>query len=384
MIESFSTILLLAGSSTRCELGYNKVLHLINNKPIFMYSLEKFLSVKECTKVVVVCKKEEEKIIKQYISNDFSERITFAYGGLTRQDSVFNGLEKITEEYVLIHDGARPFITTSDIKEVFEELKKSHLVTLASKCCEALRYVDDDYSKSVERNKMYSIKTPQGLMKSDLIYSLKKAEEENISFYDDVSAVEKYIGISPKIVVCKNNNIKITENEDVEMAEKILKNIPQFLIGHSCDTHRLESGDFIILGGEKITCEFRVVAHSDGDALYHSIAEALLGALSKGDLGTWFPDNDPKYKGIASKYFLIETAKMVNDSGYEIVNIDSTIYIEKPMMTPFISKMKNNISDCLNIDLNQINVKATRGEKVGPIGESKAVMAETVLLLKKK
>lgn len=381
MIKDFSTIILLAGLSTRCDLGYNKVLYLINNKPVFRYSLDKFLEFENCKKVVIVCKKDDEKKIKHYL-NDTS-KIEIAYGGDTRQLSVLNGLKKVDTQYVLIHDGARPIIEKKDIISVLSALENNRSVSLASPSYESLRFINDNSNSILDRDKVVNIKTPQGVMKDDLMYSLNEAINDGLNFTDDVSVIEKYCNIIPKIVLCNNTNIKITKNEDLEIVESLLKKKSCYRIGHSCDTHRLEKGEGITIGGIFITCEFAVVAHSDGDVLFHSLAEAIIGALGKGDLGKWFSDKDAKYKGISSKYFLERTKEMLENEGYEIVNIDSTIYIEKPMMSPYIDLMKENISDILGIENEIINIKATRGEKVGPIGESKAVSSETVILLKK-
>lgn len=379
---NFSTILLLAGSSNRCELGYNKVLYLINKKPIFRYSLDEFLKFDNCEKIIIVCKKEEEKEIKRYLPNDALNKIEVVYGGTLRQESVLNGLKKVETEYVLIHDGARPCIKKEDINNVLVKLEKNKVVTLATLSQESLRYIDDESTFVLDRSKVINIKTPQGMLKDDLIFALNEANKNNLVFTDDVSAIEKYFNLTPEIVIGSNNNIKVTKYEDLKMVESILEKKELYRIGHSCDTHRLEKGEEIIVGAVKIPCEFKVIAHSDGDVLFHSIAEAIIGALGMGDLGKWFSDKDPKYKNISSSYFLEETKKMLLEAGWEIVNIDSTIFVEKPMMAPFIEMMKLNISKCLEIDLDLINVKATRGEKVGPIGESKAISSETVLMIK--
>lgn len=382
MIKSFSVILLLAGASNRCELGYNKVLYLVNKKPLFRYSLDEFLKVDSCEKVIIVCKKEEEKEIEKYLPNEFLNKIEIVYGGALRQESVLNGLKKVETDYVLIHDGARPCIKKVDINNVLLNLENSKTVTLATLSQESMRYINDDSTYVLDRNKVINIKTPQGMLTNDLIFALNEASKDGLIFTDDVSAIEKYFKISPKIVACSNNNIKVTKYEDLKMVESILEKKEVYRIGHSCDTHRLENGNEIIVGGVKISCEFKIVAHSDGDVLYHSIAEAIIGALGMGDLGKWFSDKDPKYKNISSSYFLEKTKEMLINEGYEIVNIDSTIYVEKPMMAPYIEKMKTNISNCLDILESQINLKATRGEGVGPIGESKAISSETVIMIK--
>ena len=155
-------------------------------------------------------------------------------------------------------------------------------------------------------------------------------------------------------------------------------------IGQSIDIHRLDKGNHIPLGGVKIDCDFSMVAHSDGDALLHAISESILGALALGDLGHHFPDTDPKYKGISSMILLKEVAQLMEERNYEIGNIDSLIIIEKLKMAPYIEMMRENISKACNCKIDQVSVKATRGEKLGFVGESKGVVATAVVLLNEK
>ena len=155
-------------------------------------------------------------------------------------------------------------------------------------------------------------------------------------------------------------------------------------IGQSRDIHKLVEGRDLIIGGVKIPYEKGLLGHSDADVLTHAIIESLIGAMALKDIGTHFPDNDPKYEGISSLLLLDETNKLLKDNGYKIINIDSLILIEKPKMAPYIDKMRENIAEHLNIDISQINIKATRGEGLGFVGESKGVMAEAVCLIDKE
>lgn len=155
-------------------------------------------------------------------------------------------------------------------------------------------------------------------------------------------------------------------------------------IGQSVDIHRLDKGNHITLGGVSINCDFSLVAHSDGDALVHAISESILGALALGDLGHHFPDTDPKYKDISSILILKEVVKLMEERNYEIGNIDSLIIIEKPKMAPYIEMMRENIAGACNCRLDQVSVKATRGEKLGFVGESKGVVATAIVLLNEK
>ena len=155
-------------------------------------------------------------------------------------------------------------------------------------------------------------------------------------------------------------------------------------IGHSYDLHRLGKDNKLIVGGIPIPSDLGAIGHSDADALLHTIAEALLGALALGDLGKFFPDTSDKYKDIDSSILVKEVMKKVSSKGYSIVNIDSTIHLEKPKLRKYIDDIRQNIANILKLDIDQVSVKATTSEGIGIIGESKAIAAETVVLLEKK
>lgn len=155
-------------------------------------------------------------------------------------------------------------------------------------------------------------------------------------------------------------------------------------IGQSTDIHQLSSERPLILGGINIPSEKGCVGHSDADVLVHVIAESILGALALGDLGKHFPDTDPKYKGISSLLLLQHTVDLMHEKGYKIVNLDALVIIEKPKLAPYLMMMKEKLCPILEIEFDQINLKATRGEKLGYIGRSEGVMAQCVILLEEK
>lgn len=152
-------------------------------------------------------------------------------------------------------------------------------------------------------------------------------------------------------------------------------------IGQSSDIHQLAPGRKLILGGVEIPHEKGLVGHSDADALVHAVAEAILGALALGDLGKWFPDTDPKWEGVSSLIILKEVARMMQEKGYHIGNVDALVMIERPKMAPHIMKMRENIASCLHTDIDNVSVKATRGEKLGFVGREEGVLAQAVVLL---
>lgn len=154
-------------------------------------------------------------------------------------------------------------------------------------------------------------------------------------------------------------------------------------IGQSSDIHQLVEGRALILGGVHIPHTKGLLGHSDADALLHAIAESMLGALALGDLGKHFPDSDEQYKGMDSLIILKLVYGIIQERGYRINNLDSLIMIEKPKMAPYIETMRKNVAQALQCDLSQINMKATRGEKLGFIGREEGVLAQCVVLLVK-
>lgn len=155
-------------------------------------------------------------------------------------------------------------------------------------------------------------------------------------------------------------------------------------IGQSTDIHQLQEGRKLILGGVEIPHTKGLLGHSDADALTHAIAESILGALALGDLGKWFPDTDEKWKGANSLHILEAVRNMMDEKGYKIGNVDALIMIEKPKMAPHIQQMRENIARCLCCDVDQISIKATRGEKMGFVGREEGVQAFSVVLLEEK
>lgn len=154
-----------------------------------------------------------------------------------------------------------------------------------------------------------------------------------------------------------------------------------FRIGQSTDIHQIEEGRPLMLGGIEIPSSFGLKGHSDADVLLHAITEAIIGALGKGDIGTHFPDTDNQYKGIDSAVLLKKVVTMMRNEGYALCNIDSLVMAESPKLAPYKDQMKERIAQICDIDKTRVNVKATRGEKLGFIGRKEGMQAEAIVLL---
>ncbi|AGA72144.1 2-C-methyl-D-erythritol 2,4-cyclodiphosphate synthase [Pseudomonas plecoglossicida] len=152
-------------------------------------------------------------------------------------------------------------------------------------------------------------------------------------------------------------------------------------IGHGYDVHRFCDGDFITLGGVRIPHKYGLLAHSDGDVLLHALSDALLGAAALGDIGKHFPDTDPQFKGADSRVLLRHVVGIVQAKGWKVGNIDATIVAQAPKMAPHIETMRKLIAEDLQVELDQVNVKATTTEKLGFTGREEGIAVHSVALL---
>lgn len=154
-------------------------------------------------------------------------------------------------------------------------------------------------------------------------------------------------------------------------------------IGHGFDAHRIEPGDGVALGGVRIECPWRVIAHSDGDVLIHALCDALLGALGAGDIGKLFPDTDARFKGIDSRELLAEVMRRVHAAGWRVGNADLTLVAQVPKVAPHVETMRTQLAGLLGVEAGTVNVKATTNEGMGHIGRREGIAAHAVVLIER-
>jgi 2-C-methyl-D-erythritol 2,4-cyclodiphosphate synthase len=151
--------------------------------------------------------------------------------------------------------------------------------------------------------------------------------------------------------------------------------------GLGWDTHRIALGRPLILGGVAIAADFGLDGHSDADILSHAVTDALLGAAALGDIGMHFPDTDPRWKGADSAQFLVHAAALVRDAGYEIVNVDSTVILEKPKLKHYRVAIRESLARTLGLELDRVSVKFKTAEQVGPVGEGRSAEAQAIVTI---
>jgi 2-C-methyl-D-erythritol 4-phosphate cytidylyltransferase / 2-C-methyl-D-erythritol 2,4-cyclodiphosphate synthase len=376
MSNKIGAIVLAAGKGKRMNIDKNKVFLSLDGKPIFYHSIKSFANSKRIDQIVVVCASDEQNDIMHHIK-DIKANITFAIGGKERQDSVYNGLVKLADdiEFVMVHDSARPYLLASTIHDCADSLIEYGSAVVGVYCIDTIKRVQDqNIVETLDRKHLVNIQTPQCFKKQTLLDAHQNAQSDGFLGTDESMLVAR-LGEPIKLVVGDYSNIKITTKADLPDKEKKMK------IGHGADVHAFTKNRKLILGGVHIPYELGLNGHSDADVLVHAIMDSLLGAASLKDIGNLFPDNDASFKDISSLTLLKKVDAHMKNLGYSVGNIDCTLEMQAPKVSPFIVSMRQNIAACLNVALDQINIKATTTEKLGFVGRCEGIKATCVCLI---
>jgi 2-C-methyl-D-erythritol 2,4-cyclodiphosphate synthase len=232
------------------------------------------------------------------------------------------------------------------------------------------------------RGGLWRALTPQVFAFAPLIDALGRAVRDRVTVTDEAQAMER-LGVQPLLVAGSPFNIKVTQAEDLLTADRILRSTgaATMRIGQGYDVHAFGPGNFVMLGGVRITHSQGVVAHSDGDVVIHALCDAILGALAQGDIGQHFPDTDPRYRGADSRVFLREVAGRLRAAGLRLVNADITVIAEAPRISTHRAAMCQHLAADLGVGTERINIKATTTERLGFIGRGEGLAAQAAVLL---
>jgi len=322
-----------------------------------------------------------------------SQRLQTAIGGANRQDSVMSGLLHLEEhaapeDWVLVHDAARPCLTARDLSALLDALDDATRggsvgAVLAAPIVDTVkRERDGAVVETVDRQGLWRALTPQVFGFAGLRRALDDAARAGIAVTDEAQAMER-LGLRPTLVRGSAFNIKVTRAEDLGIASDILKTTEQrkMRIGQGFDVHTFGPGEHVVLGGVRIAYSKGVVAHSDGDVVIHALCDALLGALGEGDIGRHFPDTDPRYRGADSRVFLREVAARMHAAGLALVNADITVLAEAPRIAAHRESMAANLAADLGVQPRLVNIKATTTERLGFIGRGEGLAALASVLI---
>ena len=359
-------IILASGQSKRFNSSKPKQFIKYKNKALFEHSLDKALKSKLFKKIIIVT--NDKKQIKKKYSKD----VLIIKGGKERSDSSLIAL-KFIKNYkpnnVLIHDAARPNFTIKLLKNLINSLKKNKASIPVISSKDSIKYKVKNQLFNLNRKNSYLTQTPQAFKFKD-VYNLSIKQKSKIQ--DEATL---FIENNLKLNFIKGEilNNKITFKEDLIN--------PKTYFGIGFDIHRLVKNKKLYLGGIKIPYHSGLKGHSDGDVILHAIIDALLGAMRKKDIGTFFPDNKNKFKNIRSPKMLKPIIEILNNNNFYINNLDINLICEQPKVSKYRTKIINSLSNLLNLDKDLINLKGKTVEKLGLIGNEKAIACETIISL---
>ncbi len=361
-------IILASGQSKRFNSNKPKQFNIYKNKAVFKHSIEKAIKSKLFKKIILVV--NNQKLIKE----KFHKKVSIIKGGKERSDSSLIALKyikKLKPINVLIHDAARPNFSIKLLNNLIISLKKNKAVIPVINSKDSIKYKIKNQLFNLNRNNSFLTQTPQAFKFKDL-FELSIKQKSNVT--DEASMfIENNLKI--KFIKGEHLNNKITYKEDIK-DDKIF-------FGIGFDIHRLVKNKKLYLGGIKIPFHSGLKGHSDGDVIIHSIIDSILGAIRKKDIGTYFPDNQKKYKNIRSPNMLKPIVEILDNNQLYINNLDINLICEQPKVSKYRDKIIRSLSSLLNIDKELINLKGKTVEKLGLIGKEKAIACEVICSISK-
>lgn len=365
-----TAIITCAGKGTRAGFEKNKLLQSVEGITYLEKTAKAFLACEQIDEIILTSSVSDyEEILK--ISAKFDKKTSVILGGDTRTQSVKNALDACDGDIVLIHDGARPFVSQEIIIDCINSVKNYGSGIACTPVTDTIAVEENGEIITTEREKRFLVQTPQGFYLKDIKFAYSKIENE--IFTDDSGVYSKYIKPA-KISLGSPENKKLTYASDFKNTQ---------LVGTGFDLHRLVEGRKLILGGIEIPHTKGLLGHSDADVLTHAIMDALLSALSLGDIGKHFKDTDPQWKDISSIYLLKKVLEMIQGEGYKVVNISAVIMAQKPKLSTFTDEISTNLAEVIHIDQKRMGITCTTLEGVGLVGREEAIATQAYCLLEK-
>ena len=370
---NYSVIIAAAGSGSRANFGKNKLLYRIGDETVLEKCVSAFIGEGNAEKIVIAASAVDRAEFSEILSR--FPNIYIIDGGATRTQSVKNALSAIDGEIVLIHDGARPFVSTKLIRSCAESAALYGSGIAALPCVDTLAFLSCDEIERTARENVLRVQTPQAF-KTELIKKAYASVSPEDNFTDDTGVYCKYIG-KARFVSGEETNKKLTYRSDFGA-------FSDFRTGVGFDLHRLEEGRKLILGGVEIPHSKGLLGHSDADVLTHAIMDALLSSVSLRDIGYHFPDTDQRYEGACSMDLLAEVIKMLDEKGYAASSVSATVMAEKPKLSGYIPKITENIAKALDLPTDRVGIGCTTLEKIGIVGREEGIAAEAFVTVKSK
>lgn len=367
-------ILACAGKGERANLGKNKLLVPFNGRTVLERTLAVFTGSGLIDEYIVTANPCDMDEIKKIVPDG----VKVVAGGKTRTQSVMNALNLLDGGIVLIHDGARPFVSERIIKDCIDSVEKfGSAVTAIPSRDTVCRETDGVISDYLGKSGLYSVQTPQAFFVNDIKDAYARACGK--SFNDD-GEVYKAFFCDPQIVLGSVQNIKLTYPEDFDA----LNRQTDCRVGVGFDCHKLVENRKLILGGIEIPHDKGLLGHSDADVLAHAVMDAILSALSLRDIGYHFSDKDPQYKDADSMRLLEKVLEMIDEKGYKVKSVSATVMAEKPKLLKHIPTITDSLSSTLGVPHEMVGIGATTLEGLGFVGREEGICVQASAVLVRK
>jgi 2-C-methyl-D-erythritol 4-phosphate cytidylyltransferase/2-C-methyl-D-erythritol 2,4-cyclodiphosphate synthase len=380
-----SALIVAAGRGHRFGGEIPKQYAMLAGRPVLRHAIDSFRRHSGIDEILVVIHPDDRPLYEQALGGlKLPEPVP---GGATRQESVRLGLERLANQSpkrVLIHDAARPFVPGALIDAVLDALDEDIGAIAALPVVDTLkRSQSDRITETVERAGLWRAQTPQGFRFPEILAAHRELAANNagIELTDD-AAVAQAAGHRVKLVEGAMETFKVTTAKDLDRAERWLNSSAlETRTGSGFDVHRFGAGDAVTLCGIEIPHAAGLLGHSDADVGLHALTDAILGALSAGDIGQHFPPSDPQWKGADSARFLRHAMDLVTARGGRFVHCDVTLICEAPKVGPHRERMRQRVAEILGCAPERINVKATTTERLGFTGRGEGIAAQATATL---
>lgn len=377
-----AAILVAAGKGERAGANIPKQYRVLGEHPVLEWSLRAFAAA-GVDDVVVVAAAGHEQWLDPILAR--WPAVKRAAGGAVRTQSVRAGLAAAGgADVVLVHDAARPGLTPAMISTLVDAIAAgAPAVAPALAVADTLRRADAAgwAMGDVDRAGLMRVQTPQTFA-GEVLRRAYAAAPLEADFTDDIAVVEA-AGVRARMIAGDPLLMKLTYNEDFAVLERMLGMQTFTCVGHGVDAHRFGSGDHVTLCGVQIPHDKGLVGHSDADAGWHALVDAILGALGQGDIGAHFPPSDPQWRGANSERFLRHAASLAANAGARIMHVDVTLICERPKIGPHREAMRARTAEALGLPLDRVSVKATTTERMGFTGREEGLAAQATATLER-
>jgi 2-C-methyl-D-erythritol 4-phosphate cytidylyltransferase / 2-C-methyl-D-erythritol 2,4-cyclodiphosphate synthase len=375
---SIAALIVAAGGGERAGGGLPKQYRELRRRPVLRWSVAAFAQA-GVARVVIAASPAHVGLCRAATGPGAE----IVIGGATRTASVRAGLQVLKDaDIVLIHDAARPGLTPALVRQLIAAIEAGAAgAAPVLPVTDSLRRADPQGRAlaAVERAGLMRVQTPQAFRGSVIRAAYDALPAEAV--FDDDIAIAHAAGIETMLIPGDPRLMKLTYPEDFAMLERLLGGERVTCVGSGFDAHRFGPGDHVTLCGVRIAHDKGLIGHSDADAAWHALVDAILGALGEGDIGAHFPPSDPQWRGANSELFLRRAAQLAATADSRIVHVDLTLVCERPRIGPHREAMRARTAEVLGLPISRVSVKATTTERLGFLGREEGLAAQAVATL---